>query len=198
MDINDLGVDLLSISAHKFGGPQGVGALVMRDERTILAQMVGGGQEMGRRSGTENVAGIAGFGEAARLAAEELEEFAKLADLRDAMEARLGEIAPARKIIGVKAPRVPNTSCITMPGVRADTQVIALDLAGIAVSAGSACSSGKVAASHVLDAMGMGMDEAMTAIRVSLGGATTAAGIERFLAAWADIYRRNSSHADAA
>lgn len=198
MDINELGVDLLSLSAHKFGGPQGVGALVMRDERTILAQMVGGGQEMGRRSGTENVAGIAGFGEAARLAADELEQFAKLADLRDAMEARLGEIAPAREIIGVRAPRVPNTSCITMPGVRSDTQVIALDLAGIAVSAGSACSSGKVAASHVLDAMGMEMDEAMTAIRVSLGRATTAAEIERFLAAWADIYRRNSSHADAA
>ncbi len=198
IDINELGVDLLSLSAHKFGGPQGVGALVMREDRTVLAQMVGGGQEMGRRSGTENVAGVAGFGEAARLAAEELAEFAKLAKLRDDMEGRLAEIAPARKIIGIDADRVPNTSCVTMPGVRSDTQVMALDLAGIAVSAGSACSSGKVSASHVLDAMGMEMDEAMTAIRISLGRDTTQAEIERFLIAWAEIYRRNSAHTNAA
>jgi cysteine desulfurase len=198
IDINQLGVDLLSLSAHKFGGPQGVGALVMREDLTILAQMVGGGQEMGRRSGTENVAGIAGFGEAARLALDDLNDFAKLADLRDVMEARLGTIAPARRIIGSAVDRVPNTSCVTMPGVRSDTQVIALDLAGVAVSAGSACSSGKVAASHVLDAMDIDMDEAMTAIRVSLGRDTTADEIDRFLTAWAEIYRRNSSHATAA
>jgi len=198
IDINELGADLLSLSAHKFGGPQGVGALVMREDRTVLAQMVGGGQEMGRRSGTENVAGIAGFGEAARLAAEDLAEFAKLAKLRDDLEDRLAEIAPARKIIGADADRVPNTSCVTMPGVRSDTQVMALDLAGIAVSAGSACSSGKVSASHVLDAMGMEMDEAMTAIRVSLERDTTQTEIERFLIAWAEIYRRNSAHTNAA
>jgi cysteine desulfurase len=198
VDIDQLGVDLLSVSAHKFGGPQGVGALIMREDRAVLAQMVGGGQEMGRRSGTENVAGVAGFGEAARLAAGELDQFTKLAGLRDSMEARLGEIAPAREVIGGSVPRLPNTSCVTMPGVRSDTQVMALDLAGIAVSAGSACSSGKVSASHVLDAMGMEMDEAMTAIRVSLGRTTTAGEIDRFLAAWTEIYRRNSSHADAA
>jgi len=198
VDINQLGVDLLSLSAHKFGGPQGVGALVMREDRTVLAQMVGGGQEMGRRSGTENVAGIAGFGEAARLAAGELEDFAQLESLRNAMEARLGQIAPARKVIGGDVHRLPNTSCVTMPGVRSDTQVMALDLAGIAVSAGSACSSGKVSASHVLDAMGMELDEAMTAIRISLGRSTTEAEIDRFLTAWAEIYRRNSSHANAA
>ncbi len=198
MDINELGIDLLSLSAHKFGGPQGVGALVMREERMVLAQMVGGGQEMGRRSGTENVAGIAGFGAAARLARDDLAEFAKLADLRDEMEARLGGIAPARKVVGGDVARVPNTSCLTMPGVRSDTQVMALDLAGIAVSAGSACSSGKVAASHVLDAMGMELDEAMTAIRVSMGRTTTRDEIDRFIAAWSEIYRRNSSHANAA
>ncbi len=198
VDIDELGVDLLSLSAHKFGGPQGVGALVMREDRTVLAQMVGGGQEMGRRSGTENVAGVAGFGEAARLAMEELEQFGELAGMRDAMEARLAEIAPARKVIGGDVARLPNTSCVTMPGVRSDTQVMALDLAGIAVSAGSACSSGKVAASHVLDAMGMELDEAMTAIRVSLGRATTDDEIDRFVSAWAEIYRRNSSHASAA
>ena len=198
MDINELGIDLLSLSAHKFGGPQGVGALVMREERMVLAQMVGGGQEMGRRSGTENVAGIAGFGAAARLARDDLAKFAKLAYLRDEMEARLGGIAPARKIVGGDVARVPNTSCLTMPGVRSDTQVMALDLAGIAVSAGSACSSGKVAASHVLDAMGMELDEAMTAIRVSMGRTTTRDEIDRFITAWSEIYRRNSSHANAA
>jgi cysteine desulfurase len=198
MDINELGIDLLSLSAHKFGGPQGVGALVMREERMVLAQMVGGGQEMGRRSGTENVAGIAGFGAAARLAKDDLSEFAELAGLRDDMEARLAKIAPARRVIGGDVARVPNTSCLTMPGVRSDTQVMALDLAGIAVSAGSACSSGKVAASHVLEAMGMELDEAMTAIRISMGGATTRDEIDQFIAAWSEIYRRNSSHADAA
>jgi cysteine desulfurase len=114
------------------------------------------------------------------------------------MEARLGGIAPAGKVVGGEVARVPNTSCLTMPGVRSDTQVMALDLAGIAVSAGSACSSGKVAASHVLDAMGMELDEAMTAIRVSMGRTTTRDEIDRFIAAWSEIYRRNSSHANAA
>ena len=198
MDINELGIDLLSLSAHKFGGPQGVGALVMREERAVLAQMVGGGQEMGRRSGTENVAGIAGFGEAARLALGDLDQFAQLAGLRNDMEARLAQVAPGRKVIGGDVPRVPNTSCVTMPGVRSDTQVMALDLAGFSVSAGSACSSGKVAASHVLEAMGMELDEAMTAIRISMGRGTTTDEVEQFVAAWTQIYRRNSSHADAA
>ncbi|MDA1100393.1 MAG: cysteine desulfurase family protein [Proteobacteria bacterium] len=198
VNIEELGVDLFSLSAHKIGGLQGVGALVMREERTVFAQIVGGGQEMGRRSGTENVAGIAAFGEAARLVAGELAQFTELAQLRDNMEDRLADIAPTRRVIGGGVPRLPNTSCVTMPGVRSDTQVMALDLAGIAVSAGSACSSGKVAASHVLDAMGIAMDEAMTAIRVSLGRETTAAEIERFLTAWAEIYRRNSAHANAA
>ena len=198
IDIEALGVDLMSISAHKLGGPQGVGALIMREDRTILAQMAGGGQEMGRRSGTENVAGIAGFGVAAQLAVEGLAEFEQLAVLREGMEDRLAQIAPDRRVIGGDAPRVSNTSCVTMPGVRSDTQVMALDLAGIAVSAGSACSSGKVSASHVLDAMGVDMDEAMTAIRVSLGRSTTSADIDRFLTAWTEIYRRNSSHTNAA
>lgn len=198
VDIEQLGADLLSLSAHKFGGPQGVGALVMREDRAVLAQVVGGGQEMGRRSGTENVAGIAGFGEAARLAAAELTQSANLASLRDNMEQRLAEIAPARRVIGGDVARVPNTSCVTMPGVRSDTQVMALDLAGIAVGAGSACSSGKITASHVLEAMGIGQEEAMTVLRVSMGKSTTADEIERFLTAWAEIYRRNSAHTDVA
>ena len=198
VDIDQLGVDLLSLSGHKIGGPQGVGALVMREDRSVLAQMVGGGQEMGRRSGTENVAGIAGFGEAARLAASELEQFAELTTMRNRMEEQLAEVAPSRKVIGSDVPRLPNTSCVTMPGVRSDTQVMALDLAGISVSAGSACSSGKVSASHVLDAMGMELDEAMTAIRISLGRSTTEDEINRFVETWSLIFKRNSSHASAA
>ena len=198
VDIDQLGVDLLSLSGHKFGGPQGVGALVMREDRSVLAQMVGGGQEMGRRSGTENVAGVAGFGEAAHLAANELEQFAELTTMRNRMEEQLAEVAPSRKVIGSDVPRLPNTSCVTMPGVRSDTQVMALDLAGISVSAGSACSSGKVSASHVLDAMGMELDEAMTAIRISLGRSTTEDEINRFVETWSLIFKRNSSHASAA
>ena len=198
VDIDQLGVDLLSLSGHKIGGPQGVGALVMREDRSVLAQMVGGGQEMGRRSGTENVAGIAGFGEAARLVASELEQFAALTTMRNCMEEQLAEVAPSRKVIGSDVPRLPNTSCVTMPGVRSDTQVMALDLAGISVSAGSACSSGKVSASHVLEAMGMELDEAMTAIRISLGRSTTEDEINRFVETWSLIFKRNSSHASAA
>jgi cysteine desulfurase len=198
IDMEQLGIDLLSLSAHKIGGPQGIGALIMREDLAVTAQVVGGGQEMGRRSGTENVAGIAGFGEAARLAAAELQEYAQLAKLRDSMEVRLAEIAPARRVIGGDVARVPNTSCVTMPGVRSDTQVMSMDLAGIAVSAGSACSSGKVTASHVLEAMGIEIDEAMTALRVTMGKDTTTAEIDRFLTVWTEIYRRNSSHADVA
>ncbi|MDP6341948.1 MAG: cysteine desulfurase family protein, partial [Alphaproteobacteria bacterium] len=198
VDIADLGVDLISLSAHKIGGPQGVGALVMRQDRAVLAQIVGGGQEQGRRSGTENVAGVAGFGEAARLAAAELTEFGQLAEMRDDLERRLARIAGKVRVFGAALARLPNTSCFTMPGVRADTQVMSFDLEGIAVSAGSACSSGKVAPSHVLAAMGVDDDEAMTAIRVSLGRDNTAGDIDRFVSVWTDIYRRCGSQADAA
>ena len=191
VDINELGADLLSLSAHKIGGPQGVGALVMREDRTVMAQMVGGGQEMGRRSGTENVAGIAGFGEAARLVAGELTEFAKLAKLRDAMEGRLAQIAPARRVIGADVDRVPNTSCVTMPGVRSDTQVMALDLTGIAVSAGSACSSGKVKPSHVLESMGA-VSRAGEAIRISGGWATTKSDFETLADVFLQLYKQPS------
>lgn len=195
LDIDELGVDFLSLSAHKLGGPQGVGALVLREDREVRAQVVGGGQERGRRSGTENVAGIAGFGEAARLALEGLSHYAGLAALRDDIERRTGEIAPARHVHAAEVPRLPNTSCLSMPGVKSETQVMMFDLAGIAISAGSACSSGKVSASHVLDAMAVPEDEALTAVRVSLGWASTAADAERFVETWADIYRRCGQHA---
>jgi cysteine desulfurase len=198
IDIEDLGVDMLSLSAHKLGGPQGIGALVLRSDLPVDAQIVGGGQEHGRRSGTENVAGAVGFGVAAEEALAGLAHMAELAELRDEMERRIGEIAPERKVFGAGVPRLPNTSCLTMPGVKAETQVMAFDLEGIALSAGSACSSGKVAASHVLEAMEVEQEVALTAIRVSLGWCTTAQDVDRFVRAWEAIYRRCRSQADAA
>lgn len=198
LDINALGVDMLTLSAHKLGGPQGVGALILREDRLVTAQVVGGGQERGRRSGTENVAGIAGFGEAARVARSHLPSYQRLAALRDDLERRVKAVAPGVKVLSEGIDRLPNTSCLTMPGVKSETQVMLFDLAGIAISAGSACSSGKVTASHVLEAMGMPEDEGMTAIRVSLGWHTTSADIDRFVDVWSDIYNRNGDRADAA
>ena len=198
VDIKALGVDLMSLSAHKMGGPQGVGALILGHDMEIAAEIVGGGQEMGRRSGTENVAGIAGFGRAAEIALANLDSYQRLAELRDDMERRLIETAPQARVFGGRAPRLPNTSCIAMPGVRSDTQVMTFDLAGIAISAGSACSSGKVSASHVLEAMGIERDEAMTGVRVSMGWGTTAEEIDRFVEVWKELYERSGRHADAA
>lgn len=198
IDIEELGVDALSLSAHKIGGPQGIGALILRQDRPLDAQVVGGGQEKGRRSGTENVAGAVGFGIAAAEALAGLSHMAELAKLRDDLERRTGAIAPARKVYSEKVARLPNTSCLTMPGVQSQTQVMAFDLEGIAISAGSACSSGKVAASHVLEAMNVPSDEAMTAIRVSLGWNSTAADVDAFVAAWERIYRRSGTDVAAA
>ena len=189
-DMAALGVDLASLSAHKLGGPQGVGALVLGRDLPLDAQNIGGGQERGRRSGTENVAGIAGFGAAARAARDGLADYARIAGLRDELERRIAVIAQDRRVLGAGAPRLPNTSNLTMPGVKAETQVMALDLDGVAVSAGSACSSGKVSASHVIEAMGVPSDEALTAIRVSLGWATAASDIDRFVEAWRAVFER--------
>ena len=183
VDFHGLGVDYLSLSAHKFGGPTGVGALVVLDGAPLLADRRGGGQERYRRAGTENVPGIAGFGVAAEAAIAGLNVTA----LRDRLEVELRRIAPDAVVHGAAAPRLGNTSCISMPGVKAETQVMALDLAGICVSAGAACSSGKVGASTVLAAMGVPVDEAATAIRVSLGWNTTADDIERLIGAWRDL-----------
>ena len=190
IDFNGLDVDMLSLSAHKIGGPPGVGALVLRDGVVVPPLMRGGGQERGRRAGTENVPGIAGFGAAARAAQAGLDAFAGLAGLRDGMERRILEICPSAEIFGREVPRLANTSCVAMPGVPAETQIMAFDLAGIAVSAGSACSSGKVAASHVLAAMGVDDDRASTAIRVSLGWDSDASEIDAFVTAWTAIYGR--------
>ncbi|WP_044559107.1 cysteine desulfurase family protein [Azospirillum sp. B4] len=180
--------DYLTVSAHKIGGPQGVGALAVRDGMPVVPLLRGGGQERRRRAGTENVAGIVGFGAAA--AACDVEGFARLAVLRDGLEDRLRAAAPGLLVAGADAPRVANTSCLVTPGWRGETQVMALDLAGFAVSSGSACSSGKVAASHVLAAMGLGGDLAGSAIRVSLGWPTTAEDVARFADAWIALHTR--------
>ncbi len=190
VDFDRLGVDLLSLSAHKIGGPPGVGALVLRDGVVVPPLMAGGGQERSRRGGTENVPGIAGFGAAAVAARDGLDAFAALAALRDTLERGVLETCPTATIFGRAAPRLANTSSVEMPGVPAETQVMGFDLAGIGVSAGSACSSGKVAASPVLAAMGVADFRASSAIRVSLGWDTDAADIDAFVAAWAAIFHR--------
>jgi cysteine desulfurase len=197
LDLAALDVDLMSLSAHKLGGPQGVGALLAAEDLGLRPLLRGGGQERGRRAGTENLPGIAGFGAAAQAAAAELAGFGRVARLRDDLEGRVIGRAPAAKIFGAEAPRLANTSCLTMPGVGAETQVMALDLAGVAVSAGSACSSGKVRPSHVLAAMGVAEAEAGWAIRVSLGRHSQAEDIEAFLEAWTELYNRTRRQAPA-
>jgi cysteine desulfurase len=186
VDIHGLGVDYLSLSAHKLGGPTGIGALVVRSGAPLVPDRRGGGQEANRRAGTENVAGVAGFGAAAAEARGGL----SVAPLRDRLEAFLLRLAPGARIFGAGAPRLGNTSCISMPGVKAETQVMAFDLAGLCVSAGAACSSGKVQRSAVLDAMGVAPAEASSAIRVSLGWNSDSSDIDRLIAAWRDLYTR--------
>jgi cysteine desulfurase len=190
LDFAALSVDLMSLSAHKFGGPKGAGALIVADAVPFTAQLRGGGQERGRRAGTENVAAIAGFGAAAEEARRDLLHLESIAAMRDWLERDAGADVPATRVIGAGAPRLANTSCLALPGVGAETLVMALDLAGVAVSAGSACSSGKVKASHVLTAMGLGAEIAGSAIRVSLGWASKPADVERFLAAWNEFAGR--------
>lgn len=184
-DINQLGADLVTLSAHKIGGPKGVGALVLADSVEGIDPLLrGGGQEMGRRAGTENVAGIAGFGAAVRAAVSAREaDAARLERLRKRLETGLKE-TPGTIVFSDDVPRLPNTTLFTVPGLRAETAVIGFDLAGIAVSSGSACSSGKVQPSHVLAAMGFGAKLAQGAVRLSLGWSTSEADIESCLKAW--------------
>jgi cysteine desulfurase len=183
---NWMGCDMALISAHKIGGPKGIGALVMKRGTDVVARMTGGGQEMGRRAGTENVIGIAGFGAAAEAAMAELESGAwdRVRALRDAFEARVLDAAEDVGIAGGESDRLPNTSCLIAPGWKGETQVMQMDLKGFAVSAGSACSSGKVRESRVLRAMGFDGREAASAIRVSLGPRTTEDEMTRFADAW--------------
>ncbi|MCB9945190.1 MAG: cysteine desulfurase [Geminicoccaceae bacterium] len=188
VDMSGLGADMLSISAHKIGGPKGVGALVVRDGLDIAPNMRGGGQEQRRRSGTEHVAGAMGF--AAAIDAIDSRERERIRQLRDALE---NALAGEAVIVARQAPRIPNTSAIAMPGVTSAIQVMSLDLDGVAVSSGSACSSGKVSRSHVLEAMGV--DEAIisSTIRVSLGWDTSDRDIECFIEAWRRVRNRCGS-----
>jgi cysteine desulfurase len=188
-----LDVDMMSLSAHKLGGPQGVGALIIRDGLTLDPVQRGGGQERGRRAGTENIAGIAGFGAAAALADGAVETASALAAMRDHIEARVRAAVPDAIIYGAEASRLPNTVCIGLPGVTNEVQVMALDLAGVAISAGSACSSGKLTPSHVLQAMGAGDAAAASAIRVSLGWQTSEGDCERFVETWTALANRRES-----
>ena len=186
-DIGALGADLMTLSAHKIGGPKGVGALIRRSDDIHIAEPLirGGGQERGLRAGTENVAGIAAFGAAAEAARAQFPaEAARMLALRDLLEEGILALTPTAVIFGRAAERLPNTTLIALPGLKAETAVIALDLEGVAVSSGAACSSGKVQPSHVLEAMGVPPALLRGAVRVSLGWETTETDVERFLGAW--------------
>jgi cysteine desulfurase len=195
VDFAALAVDLMSLSAHKLGGPMGSGALVVRNSLALRPSLRGGGQERKLRAGTENLPGIAGFGAASRAAKQSLASYSGIAKLRDQAQLRLCALAQDAAVFGADAPRLPNTLSIAMPGVASSTQVIALDLAGVMVSAGSACSSGKVTRSHVLEAMGVAPALAESAIRISLGWDTRAEDIDQLVDAWGALYARTRASA---
>jgi len=195
-DLAASGADLISISSHKLGGPQGVGALIARDANTRIPPLLrGGGQERGARAGTENVAGIVGFGAAAEnVALLMAEETAHVASLRDKLETGINSIASDAVILSDAALRIPNTTCFAVPGILAETAVIAFDLEGVAVSAGSACSSGKVGSSLTLAAMKIEPEISRAAVRASLGWNSTEADVVRFLEVFSRIYAKLPSN----
>ena len=194
---NWLGCEMGLVSAHKLGGPKGIGALVVRQGVEVPAQIRGGGQEMGRRAGTENLIGIAGFAAAAEAAARDLADgvWEDVAELRNILESQLSAAAIGTISVGNGLPRLPNTLCLIAPGWRGETQVMAMDLAGFAVSAGSACSSGKVRASRVLTAMGHSEPLAGQAIRVSIGPGVRRDDVLRFADVWTAAYAKARARA---
>jgi cysteine desulfurase len=188
VDAATLGADLLTISAHKIGGPKGAGGLaILREDLPVAALLNGGGQEFGYRAGTENIAAIAGFGAVVEAPPPSWDRIGKL---RDRLETDVAAIAPERRVFSSNVLRLPNTSAFAVAGMDAETILMGLDLAGVAVSAGSACSSGKVARSHVLAAMSVPSELGVAAIRVSLGWNTREEDVERFIAAWKEVYSR--------
>ena len=200
-DIKAIGADLMTVSSHKIGGPKGAGALIRRSQALHIADPLikGGGQERGARAGTENVPGIAGFGAAAAAALAGLgSESARMAALRDRLEAGLKAISPEVVIFGQNAARLPNTTLFAVSGMKAETAVIAFDLEGVAVSSGAACSSGKVAPSHVLAAMGVPPALARAAIRLSLGPTTAESDVDCCLNAWRKLFQSLTSRRDIA
>lgn len=191
LDFKSLGVDFMTLSAHKFGGPQGIGALIFREGQLLPKLLRGGGQEKRQRAGTENVAAIAGFGVAAQMAFDARPTWDKhCRALQEKLETGLRQIANDIVIVSAGAPRVANTSNILLPGISAETQLMAMDLAGVSVSSGSACSSGAFKASHVLTAMGYDEAASKSALRFSLGWATTDADIEKALEAYETMTKR--------
>lgn len=190
IDFPALNVDFMSLSAHKCAGPQGVGALISAPGTPSVAFIHGGGQEKRQRAGTENVAGIAGFGKAAALALADMAHYQELAALRKKMESAIRQAAPCVRIFGEGAPRVANTTALCTCGIPAETQLMNLDLAGIAVSSGSACSSGAFKPSPILTAMGASEDDASCTLRISMGWKTSAGDIDRFIETWVALYQR--------
>ena len=191
IDFDDIGADYMSISAHKFGGPKGVGALIAKPTAPLSALVRGGGQENGLRGGTENVPGIAGMAAAAEVSLGHInEEGKRLSYLRDDLEKQIGKIDNTAKIISADVKRLPNTSFIMMAGVPSETQVAGFDLAGISVSAGSACASGKIKQSPVLAAMGISEIDGACALRVSLGQENNQEDINKFVLVWDEIRKR--------
>ena len=191
------GGDYILLSGHKFGGPKGIGAVYVKPGVDTRRVVKGGGQEEGRRSGTENVIGIVGIGAAAQAAKAELESgvWDQVKDIRDAMETRIAEIAPNAILFGKNADRLPNTSSFAVPGWKGATQVMQMDIAGFAISAGSACSSGKVKTSRVLKTMGFDDITAASAVRISLGPTTTTTEVDKFVDAWATAYEKFAARA---
>lgn len=190
-DFASLDSDYLTISAHKFGGPQGVGALVVKEDAPFAAQIHGGGQERSRRAGTENLIGIAGFGAAAKAVGDD--DISRLEMLRNVFESGLRNLFPAAVVFGENSLRTANTSNFALPGIAAETALIALDLDGVMVSSGAACSSGKVKPSHVLRAMGVSDDLARSALRVSLGWDSSESDIDAALASFEKLGTRISA-----
>jgi len=188
VDFAEIGADMMCATGHKFSGPIGVGVLVVRAGLTLEPIMRGGSHEMKRRAGTSNVPAIAGFGKACQLAADYLEKRPQIEAMRDHMQAQVKE--HGAHIWGEGEARLPGTLCLSVPGFTSETQVMALDLAGIAVSSGSACSSGKTSASYVLTAMGVEDDLANSMIRVSVGWSSTKEDVDAFIQAWIKAYAR--------
>jgi len=188
-----LGCDALALSGHKLGAPMGTGALWARDGLVTPPHMQGGGQELGRRAGSENMVGILAFAAAAKASGDTLTDFAAMAAWRDDMEAQLREAFPELEVFGAEAPRLANTSSFSLAGLSSEMLVMALDLAGISVSAGSACSSGKVSRSHVLDAMGVSDDLSKGVVRVSFGWASRASDAETLVETWSRLAAKQKS-----
>lgn len=191
-----LGVDMMTLSAHKVGGPQGVGALIVRDGVVLEKYIHGGGQELGRRGGTENVAGIAGFAAAVQAAIDEMpEKQTEISRLRDLFESQLQQVSPDVVIFSNQVERLPNTSYIALKGMNALTTLINLDLDNIAVSTGSACSSGKVTGSRVLAEMGVPDDLRSCALRISFGWNSTSEDVSKFIKSWLALVARQKQNA---